>query len=78
MSKPFNELHKRLSPEAQERAGMLLEYHPELRTLLTERDVLRELVVHMWIHDGYPRNGYSDMTTEQKVLYEKTIEDGVS
>lgn len=42
MSKPFNELHKRLSPEAQERAGLLLEYHPDLRALLAERDALRE------------------------------------
>jgi hypothetical protein len=32
-------------------------------------DEVEDLVKHMWIHDGYERNGYWQMTTRQKQLY---------
>lgn len=32
---------------------------------------LEELVSHMWVHDGYERNGYMQMTTEQKAMYDE-------
>lgn len=37
----------------------------------TREDALIELVKHMQVHDGYRRNGYMQMTTEQKRLYDE-------
>lgn len=34
---------------------------------------LQDLIAHMWVHDGYERNGYYKMTTEQKALYDSVI-----
>lgn len=52
---------------------------PELlRTLANEVDKLRKLVVHMHVHSGYPKNGYMQMTTEQKALYDQTWERSVA
>lgn len=31
---------------------------------------LRELVVHCWVHSGYPQCGYRQMTTEQKAMFD--------
>ena len=50
----------------------------QLRKLIVSWDdaeLLRELIVHMWVHDGYERNGYRQMTTEQKALYSRTTLD---
>jgi len=30
---------------------------------------MRELIKHMWIHDGYRANGYLQMIGRQKALY---------
>lgn len=30
-----------------------------------------ELIVHMHVHSGYPSNGYMEMTTRQKALYDE-------
>ena len=38
----------------------------------TVRD-LRELIRHMWVHNGYGRNGYRQMTTEQKRLFDRIV-----
>ena len=35
---------------------------------------LVELIVHMRIHSGYSNNGYVQMTTEQKRLYDEIWE----
>ena len=34
---------------------------------------MRELIHHMWIHSGYPNNGYNQMTRAQKTLYDKIV-----
>ncbi len=34
---------------------------------------LRELIIHCWVHSGYPNCGYDQMTTEQKALYDGLI-----
>src|SRR5687767_1468747 len=41
---------------------------------------LLDLIAHMKLHDGYPRNGYSQMTTPQKALFDAIAydEDGVA
>lgn len=36
---------------------------------VSEIEMLRELIVHCWIHIGYRDCGFEQMTTEQKVLY---------
>lgn len=36
---------------------------------VSEIEMLRELIVHCWIHVGYRDCGFEKMTTEQKVLY---------
>ena len=41
-----------------------------LRALADEVERLRELVVHMHVHSGYRDNGYMQMTTPQKDLYD--------
>ena len=46
-----------------------------LRECLDEIKRLRKLVVHMWVHDGYPKNGYNKMASEQKILYEAIIKE---
>jgi hypothetical protein len=34
---------------------------------------LKELIRHCWVHSGYRDCGWSQMTAEQRVLYEKVI-----
>jgi hypothetical protein len=34
---------------------------------------LEDLVTHMWVHDGYERNGYWQMTSEQKAMYDEIV-----
>lgn len=34
---------------------------------------LADLLLHAWVHSGYPNCGYEDMTYEQKTLYDTTI-----
>ena len=34
---------------------------------------LRELIIHMWVHDGYERNGYNQMTEKQKQLFDAIV-----
>lgn len=44
---------------------------PELlRRLVEEVKTRDELIVHMHVHSGYPNNGYMQMTTPQKELYD--------
>lgn len=38
-------------------------------------EALRDLIVHCWIHSGYPNCGYSQMTAEQKQLYDSVLEE---
>ncbi len=38
-------------------------------------DTLEALIRHMWVHDGYEKNGYKQMTSEQKKLYESIIKE---
>lgn len=44
--------------------------------LRVENERLKQLIVHMWVHDGYERNGYRQMTSEQKELYEALTHKG--
>lgn len=46
------------------------EIKPLLRALADEVERLRDLVVHMHVHSGYRDNGYMQMTTPQKALYD--------
>lgn len=32
--------------------------------------ILVDLVSHMWVHDGYERNGFNKMTAQQRAVYE--------
>ena len=32
-------------------------------------EAMADLIRHMWIHEGYKKNGYLQMTTEQKQMY---------
>lgn len=41
-----------------------------LRRLVAEVRERDELIVHMHVHSGYPNNGYMQMTTPQKELYD--------
>ena len=34
---------------------------------------LEALVLHVWVHEGYPQNGYLQMTTKQKKEYFRII-----
>lgn len=44
---------------------------PELlRQLVEEVERRDKLIVHMHVHSGYRNNGYMQMTTEQKALYD--------
>lgn len=43
-------------------------------TTAQEIDALRGLIVHCWLHQGYPRNGYDKMTTAQRELYDRTVD----
>jgi len=36
-------------------------------------DPLKSLIRHMMVHSGYPKNGYSKMTGEQKELYDSVF-----
>lgn len=49
-----------------------------IEALADEVDQLRDLVVHMHVHSGYPKNGYMQMTTEQKALYDTIWERSVA
>ncbi|KKN36050.1 hypothetical protein LCGC14_0777450 [marine sediment metagenome] len=40
---------------------------------MSEVELLRELIVHMWVHDGYRMNGYDKMTQAQRVLYDSVV-----
>jgi len=35
---------------------------------------LVDLVSHMWVHDEYERNGFNQMTSEQRAIYEAVTE----
>jgi hypothetical protein len=48
-----------------------------LKALCDEVERLRELVVHMHVHSGYRDNGYMQMTTPQKALYDAIWERSV-
>lgn len=41
-----------------------------MEALADEVERLRELVVHMHVHSGYPDNGYMQMMAPQKALYD--------
>lgn len=41
----------------------------EIVCLREENRLLRELIKHMWVHDGYSWNGFNNMTSYQKVMY---------
>ena len=43
----------------------------EIATKDAELARLRELILHIWVHDGYENCGYKQMTTEQKQLYDE-------
>jgi len=45
----------------------------EFKKLQAERDQLRDLIGHMWVHNGYEDCGKKQMTTKQKKLYEEVI-----
>ena len=49
-----------------------------LRALADEVGHLRELVIHMHVHSGYRNNGYMQMTTPQKALYDAIWERSVA
>ncbi len=42
---------------------------------MTEMEKIKDLIHHMWIHEGYPMNGYKKMTTEQKMIYRDVIKE---
>lgn len=41
----------------------------KVKELTNRIAALEELIVHCWIHEGYPGCGFKQMTTEQQVLY---------
>lgn len=45
----------------------------EHEALETKESKLKELIVHMWVHDGYRENGRSKMDSELKQLYDSVI-----
>jgi predicted NACHT family NTPase len=47
-----------------------------LDELREENKRLRSLLVHCWIHSGYPDCGYLHMSTEEKALYDEVVRDG--
>lgn len=47
------------------------------KTLADEVGELRKLVVHMYVHSAYHDNGYKQMTTPQKALYDAVWERSV-
>lgn len=51
---------------------------PELLRLLADECEKRDrLIVHMYVHSGYTNNGYAQMTTEQRALYDEIWERSV-
>ncbi len=42
----------------------------ELDALKVKVANLESLAYHCWVHDGYPNNGYLQMTTQQKATYD--------
>ena len=75
-----------ITPETRKAIERYITYHLDdpamqeptkgwLRECLDEIKRLRKLVVHMWVHDGYPKNGYNKMASEQKILYEAIIKE---
>jgi hypothetical protein len=52
---------------SDEAAGLVVVPANEVRQL-------KDLIVHCWMHSGYKDCGYAQMTTEQKELYDATIE----
>lgn len=51
--------------------GKFIEAAPRLlRALADEVEQMRELIVHMHVHSGYRDNGYMQMTTPQKTMYD--------
>jgi hypothetical protein len=50
-------------------AGMFVTFGMTIYDLVK----LRDLVTHMWVHDGYRRNGYDKMTRKQRALYDSIV-----
>jgi hypothetical protein len=55
--------------------GLVLRYPLKTACELFELTNARreDLVTHMWVHDGYERNGYWQMTSEQKAMYDEIV-----
>lgn len=52
------------------RAGRTGYAYELLRRMVEEVKRRDRLIVHMHVHSGYPNNGYMQMTTPQKELYD--------
>jgi len=62
-------------PAQAEREELFRFTNDEVDKMLKERDeVWRDLVHHIWVHSGYKNNGYAQMTSNQKALYDSVIE----
>lgn len=58
------------SPFEDEGAAFTYDDWMQVRQAALDRaKAAEELIVHMWIHDGYRANGYMKMTAEQKELF---------
>ena len=55
--------------DTQIAAALFYRLLDEVEALRADLERLRELLQHMWVHDGYAQNGYLKMTTAQKHLY---------
>lgn len=51
-------------------------YTPTMPKGYNTKQHLMELVHHCWLHSGYPRNGYQQMSAEMKSLYHHCVDSG--
>jgi hypothetical protein len=47
----------------------------DVSAALKEIRQLQDLIAHMWVHSGYENCGRKQMTTPQKELFDKVIEE---
>ena len=73
IAKIMNELnqHEDSEEESKEWLGYL---EHGIQAADQEIQRLRELILHIWVHDGYENCGYRQMTTPQKALYDEIID----
>jgi hypothetical protein len=56
-----------------DKLNLPMRYQSILRSTASRIELLRSVVEHCWIHSNYPDCGYTQMTTEQKEMYNWAI-----